>query len=71
MTITGNGGETALADLEALEATEGASRAIERGTLSQFAGLLVNEKSGVDFKLVNAGGGPKRTLPSWAAMSRP
>lgn len=60
LTITGIGGEAALADLATLESTEGASLAIERGTLSQFAGLLINEKSGADFNLVNAGGGPKK-----------
>lgn len=60
LTITGIGGEDALADLAALQATEGASLAIERGTLSEFAGLLINEQSETDFNLVNAGGGPAK-----------
>lgn len=60
LTITGNGGENALADLAALEATETPSLAIERGTLSQFAGLLMNERSQTEFNLVNAGDGPSK-----------
>lgn len=61
LTITGIGGEAALADLAALEATKGASLAIERGTLSEFTGLMINEASGGIFKLVNAGGGPAKS----------
>lgn len=61
LTITGTGGDAALPNLAALLDTEDASFAIERGTLSQFAGLLINEASGKDIKLVNVGGGPEKS----------
>lgn len=60
LTITGIGGVDALKDLDALRKVENPSLAIERGTLSGFAGLLVNSQSKENFKLVNAGGGPKK-----------
>lgn len=60
LTITGNGGDSAPDDLAALAATDNPSLAIERGTLSQFAGLLMNERSGTEFNLVNAGDGPSK-----------
>lgn len=60
LTITGNGGDSSPKSLAELEKISHPSLAIERGTLSDFAGLLVNKESNTKFQLVNVGGGPKK-----------
>lgn len=60
LTITGIGGDNALDDLAALVDVDGASIGIERGTLSQFAGLQFNEQAGGHLNVVHAGDGPAR-----------
>jgi tripartite-type tricarboxylate transporter receptor subunit TctC len=60
LTITGKGGADGLASLEDLLAMPDASLAIERGTLSEFAGLMINGMTPNDINLVNAGTGPEK-----------
>lgn len=60
LTITGIGGDDAKKDLADLLDDGEVKVAIERGTLSQFAGLMINEQLENDLKLVNAGTGAEK-----------
>lgn len=60
LTVTGKGGDGAFEDLNALLAEDGATLAIERGTLSEFVGLMINDNTPNDLKLVNAETGPEK-----------
>ncbi|WOI57717.1 tripartite tricarboxylate transporter substrate binding protein [Palleronia sp. LCG004] len=62
LAVAGIGGEEALSGLEDLLATEDARLAIERGTLSQLAGLLMEDASGHQFQLIAVEAGPDKVM---------